>query len=44
MNEMDIKKIEVAEEYVKENKIQESDYLIFCNNFTLSRISLTVSL
>ena len=34
MNEMDIKKIEAAEEYVKENKIQESDYLIFCNNFT----------
>ena len=39
MNEMDIKKIEVAEEYVKENKIKESDYLIFCNNFnTQNRI------
>ena len=33
MNEMDIKKIEFAEEFVKENKIKESDYLIFCNNF-----------
>ena len=39
MNEMDIKKIECAEEYVKENKIKESDYLIFCNNFnTQNRI------
>ena len=34
MIEMDLKKIEAAEEYVKENRIQESDYLIFCNNFT----------
>ena len=39
MNEMDIKKNECAEEYVKENKIKESDYLIFCNNFnTQNRI------
>ena len=34
MIEMDLKKIEAAEEFVKENKIQESDYLSFCNNFT----------
>ena len=43
MNEMDIKKIEVAEEYVKENKIQESDYLIFCNNFTNNLMRSTFS-
>ena len=36
---MELYKIECAEEYVKENKIKESDYLIFCNNFnTQNRI------
>ena len=33
MNEIDIKKIEYIEEFVKVNKIKESDYLDFCNNF-----------